>query len=368
MRISEVRIFRYPLPVIGGYAMSTSSVSTPETTIIEIDTDTGLTGYGEVCMGTPNAQEANNDSIRTALRLLAPDLLGLDPTKIGLVAAVLAETIDGHNEAKSAIDIACWDLLGKSLGYRVCDLLGGARSNPVPTYHVVGIASPEVAAAQASELQDSGLRKFQLKSGGRNIAEDIESIRAVAAVLRQDTELAVDTNRGWTTMQAQMVSSACRDIQVSMEQPCKTYAENVQVRPLLHHPLILDESMADVATVVRAVGSGVVDGLGMKTSRVGGLSAMRAVRDVCHATSIPMSSDDAWGGDIIAAACVHMGSTIAPRLSRGSWIAQPYVGEHYDDVNGSRIVDGQIPIPDGGPGLGLVIEPSRFGQPESAFS
>ncbi len=366
MQVAEVRVFAQPLPVVGGYSMSGSVVDTPVSTIVEVQTHCGLVGQGEVCMATDQAQPATNDSIRTALDRLAPALIGTDPSKPTVVAHRLAGVLDGHREAKAAIDIACWDLLGHHVGLPISALLGGALVERVPTYHVVGIAAPEVAAEQAARLQDDGIRALQLKAGGRPIAADIESIRAVSSVLGPHTQLAVDANRGWTTSEARLVSNACRDVTMSIEQPCHSYAENASLRSLLCHPLILDESMVDVAAVSGAITGGVVDGLGMKMSRVGGLSAMRAVRDLCAATSTPTSCDDAWGGDIIAAACVQLGSTIDPRLNRGIWIAQPYVGMHYDEDNGPRIVGGHIPLPPG-PGLGLRIAPDRFGTPVAAY-
>ena len=80
-----------------------------------------------------------------------------------------------------------------------------------------------------------------------------------------------------------------------------------------------------------------------------------------------MSSDDAWGGDIIAAAGVALGSTIPRKLNRGAWIAHPYHRVHYDSVNGPRIENGYVKLPNGGPGLGLIIKKGTFGDPEQCY-
>ena len=69
----------------------------------------------------------------------------------------------------------------------------------------------------------------------------------------------------------------------------------------------------------------------MKLTRIGGISIMRAVRDLCMATKTPTSFDDSWDGDIIAAACVYIGSTMDLALSRGAWISNPYQAGHYDE-------------------------------------
>ncbi|MGO2861195.1 MAG: enolase C-terminal domain-like protein, partial [Brevibacterium sp.] len=107
-------------------------------------------------------------------------------------------------------------------------------------------------------------------------------------------------------------------------------------------------------------------GFGMKVTRLGGLHPMRAFRDLCEARHLPHSSDDAWGGDIIAAACVHLGATIRPELNEGAWIAAPYIDGHYDSEAGIDIVDGHISLPTG-PGLGVSPEPGLFGEPIASF-
>ena len=89
---------------------------------------------------------------------------------------------------------------------------------------------------------------------------------------------------------------------------------------------------------------------------------MATFRDICEARSLPHTCDDAWGGDIIAAACTHVGATVAPRLMEGVWLAAPYIEGHYDPKNGVRIQGGHIPLPQG-TGLGVVPEEGRFGAP-----
>lgn len=235
------------------------------------------------------------------------------------------------------------------------------------TYHVVGIGSPDDAASTAQRLQNEGITRIQLKAGGRPIDKDIASIHAVAEVLSPGTDLAVDTNRGWSTTEAIQVSNACANITMSMEQPCATEAELAQVKAQGRHPIVVDENATDLRSVARMISSGLSDGFGLKITRLGGLTTMRAVRDLCMAARVPMSSDDAWGGDIIAAAGVALGATLDPQFSRGAWLAHPYHQVHYDETNGPRIENGFATLPGGGPGLGLAIDEGRFGDPVTVY-
>ena len=367
MKIIQIDVFAKHLPMVSGYNMSSSTVGDPDTTVVALRTDAKLTGWGEICPTGPLPQVEHAGSIRADLDLLGPALIGTDPLRIGLIHDVMAATMDGGQGARSAVDIACWDLLGKYHNERVCDLLGGARMDPVSTYHVVPIGSPDGSAQLAEQLQEQGHTKLQLKSGGRHIDEDIDAVHAVANVIRPGVDLFVDCNRGWTVGEAIQVSRACRDLKFDMEQPCATYAECATARTHLHHPLVLDESATDLATIARAISTGVADGFGMKLTRIGGISGMRAVRDLCEASNTPTSCDDSWGGDIIASACVHVGATLTPRLSRGAWISAPYQAGHYDEEYGPRIVSGMIAVPPG-PGLGITIPEGLFGPPIASFS
>ena len=367
MKITEVRVYGKQLPMASGYNMSSAVVGDPETTIVQILTDTPHIGWGEICPTGPLPQAEHAGSIRADFGLLGPALIDLDPRRMGLVHDAMSSTMDGGHGAKSAIDIACWDIAGKAYGERVCDLLGGARMDPVSTYYVVPIGTPEDSAELAQKLQDAGHTKLQLKAGGRHIDRDIAAIHAVAQTIRPGVDLFVDCNRGWTVGEAIQVSQACRHLKLSIEQPCATYAECAAARPNLRHPLLLDECAINLATISTAIGTGLADGFGIKLTRVGGISAMRSIRDLCEATNTPTSCDDSWGGDIIAAACVQVGATLDPNLSRGAWISEPYQVAHYDEEHGPRIVNGTIDVPPG-PGLGITIPSGYFGAPIATYS
>ncbi len=368
MKIVEIDVFQHDLPVKDApYRMGVQEVRHLDTTIVRLVCDDGTVGYGETCPLGSTYQPQHALGVRAALAEMVPHLIGLDPTAMGRVNAAMDATLMGHRYAKAAIDVACWDATGKFYGARVCDLLGGAVRERVPSYHGVLIASPEDSAADAARRQDEGFPRIQLKVGGRSVDEDIAAVRAVAAVLRPGVRLAADANKAWTTRDATQVSQACRDIPMVLEQPCLSYAENASLVGKVAHPIYLDESAIDLATVVTAIASGVADGFGMKVSRVGGISAMRSVRDVCAATRRPHTVDDTWGGDLVAAASLHVGATVDPTNFEGTWIAEPYVDRHYDEEHGIRLDGGWIEVPPG-PGLGITPDESLWGDPVMTWS
>ncbi|MEL6121211.1 MAG: enolase C-terminal domain-like protein, partial [Pseudomonadota bacterium] len=204
------------------------------------------------------------------------------------------------------------------------------------------------------------------KVGGRQVEIDIEVIRKVWETVGGRMRLAVDGNRGWTSRDALRVSRECPDIPFIMEQPCDRVDDLEKIRGQINHAIYMDESSVDLATVIKAVGRELVDGFGMKVTRIGGLQPMTTFRDICAARNLPHTCDDSWGGDIIAAACTHVGATVDPRRMEGVWLAAPYIEDHYDGNGGIEIKGGHIALPQG-PGLGLNIDTDRFGAPVASF-
>lgn len=367
MRITAINVYQYDTAIKGKpYRMSNTVLDHFDSSIIEIITDKNIVGYGETCPVGPVYQPQHALGARAAFQEMAPHLIGVNPLEIKNVYHTMEGALNGHNYAKAAIDMAMWDICGKYYGARVCDLLGGAVRETVPSYYSIGICPVDEAVETAKEKQAQGYPRIQLKVGGRSIEEDIAVIQKVSEILNPGMRLAADANRGWTTRDAILISNACERVQFIMEQPCNTYDETLSLSGKVRHPIYLDENTESLSVVLRAIGDRLADGFGFKVTRLGGISVMQTVRDVCREMNKPMTCDDSWGGDIIAAACVHLGATVLPHLCEGVWLAAPYNETHYDPENGISIVNGHIDVPKG-PGLGINPDTSIFGAAVMAF-
>lgn len=365
IKITEIHIYQHDLDIKGKpYKMSLSEVNSLDTTIVKIVTDSGISGFGEVCPLGPVYQEAHALGARAALAEMAPHLIGMNPLQYGKVLSKCEQALMGHNYAKAAIDIALWDIIGKQFNLPLCELLGGAKRDKVPSYYAISIDSPEEVTRLLVEKQKQGYQKLQIKVGGRDLAEDIAVVRKAFEVKEPAIEIVLDANRALTTAEAIRLSQSCRDLDFILEQPCDSYEELTKIKANICHPLYLDECATDITVVSRSISEGVADGFGMKVTRVGGVSVMRCVIDVCHAHQKPLSCDDSWGGDIIAAVCAHLGAIVEPRLSRGVWIAAPYISQPYDSENTVQINDGWIDVPSA-PGLGVSPDTHLFNHTQS---
>jgi 4-hydroxyproline betaine 2-epimerase len=363
MRVSEIRVYSKQLPVRGGtYRMASASVDHLDSTIVEVVADDGMSGWGETCPIGPVYQPHHTLGARAALQELAPALIGSEVGSVREIYRKMDGALTGHGYAKAAIDIAVYDLLGKELGVPVSALLGGSLTDKVPSYYSTIVGDPDETAKIALDKAKEGYPRLQIKVGGRPIEQDIEVIRKVWEAVGFSARIVVDGNRGLTVTNAILIDRMCASIPFVFEQPCNTMDEIASLKGRMTRPVYLDENTEDLNAVLHAVSSGIADGFGFKVTRLGGLSKMITARDICAIRSLPHSCDDAWGGDIIAAACVHLAATVEPRRFEGAWIAQEYISGHYDSENPVVIRNGHIAVPNG-PGLGIVPDAGVFGLP-----
>lgn len=307
MKITRIRAYRVELPLReGSYKWSGGkSVTVFDSTIVGIETDTGHIGWGEVCPLGPFYLPAYAAGVRAGIAELGPHLLGEDPTQIAKLNRRMDAALLGHPYVKSGIDMACWDLLGKATGLPVCHLLGGRYGDDVPLYRAISQESPEVMAGKVAGYRAEGYRRFQLKVGG-DPDVDIARIRAVAAVLQPGDRLVADANTGWLQHEAMRVVRAVRDVDVCIEQPCKSYEECLAVRRNCDHPFVLDENVDSLEMLLRGRADGAMDAVNLKISKLGGLTKTKQVRDLCVLFGFAMTLEDSWGGDVVTAAIAHL--------------------------------------------------------------
>ncbi|MEP7118540.1 MAG: cis-3-hydroxy-L-proline dehydratase [Acidobacteriota bacterium] len=362
MTIIGIRAFQIDLPLVEGrYAWSGgNAVSVFDSTVVAVDSDDGRTGWGEICPLGPAYLPAYAAGARAGIAELAPHLLGLDPCALGLVNARMDSAMRGHPYVKSAIDIACWDLLGQASGLPVATLLGGHDGADVDCYRAISQDTPAKMAARVKHYRREGYRKFQLKVGG-DPDVDIARIQAAAAVLSRGDVLVADANTGWTQHAALRVAHAVRDLDVYLEQPCPTYEQCLAVREHTSLPFVLDEVIDDLAAVVRAAGDHAADVVNLKISKVGGLTKARQIRDLCVSLGLAMTIEDTWGGDITTAAIAHLAHSTPARYRFSTTDFNSYVTVSF--AAGAPKREGGKMQASRAPGLGVAPKLKVLGRP-----
>ena len=314
-KITKIQAYRVELPLHeGSYKWSGgNSVEVFDSTVVAVHTDAGVTGYGEVCPLGPAYLPAYAEGARAGIAKLAPQLIGLEATDLGVLNGHMDAALRGHPYVKSALDMACWDILGKTAGLPLVTLLGGRYGETFPLYRAISQESPDRMAEMVALYRSEGYTKFQLKVGG-DPDTDVERIRRVAARLERGDVLIADANTGWTQHQALRVVDAVREEDVYIEQPCASYQECLVVRRHTNRPFVLDEVVDSLAMVVEGARDQAMDVINLKISKVGGLTKARQIRDLCVSLGIALTIEDTWGGDIITAAIAHLAHSTPPPL------------------------------------------------------
>ena len=361
--IDRVAVYGYDLTYAhGDYVMSAGRVvNVLPSTVVRITTRGGAEGYGESCPLGRTYLPGFGEGARAALRELAPALIGIDAANLAAVERAMDATLRGHEYAKSAIDVACWDILGRVANQPVAMLLGGVLQTEVPLYVAVPLGPPEAMAAFVERERAGGIHHFQLKLGDAP-ERDRDRVAAVHAVTGPEDAIIGDANGGWRRQDAIIAARLLESFdRLRLEQPCPTLEECLAVRRLSTLPFVLDEVITDLPTLVRAVAADAMDHVNLKVGRVGGLTKARRMRDAAVELGLTLTIEDSWGGDLVTAAVSHLAAGVPPAQLFAASYMNDWTIEHVAGYQ-PRSRDGRGPVPQG-PGLGVEVDTDRLGAP-----
>lgn len=366
MKIDRITAYQVTLPLREVYSLSGGRLlfEQLDSTIVRIDTDAGVTGWGEGCPWGSTYLPAFGKGLRAGVAEIAPQLLGLDPRRLDAVNRVMDKALPGHLYVKSPLDIACWDILGKASGLPLCDLLGGRSGDPVALHSSIPTGDAESMLENIAKYSARGYRIHSCKVGGA-VELDIARVRGVCAVLPAGEAATFDANRAWLPDQAIQVMNATRDQGGYYEQPCETYEECLAVRRATVQPIILDESIQAFSDLVRAQGEGACEAIGLKINRVGGLTKARRMRDFCVALGLRMNIEETGGSIIADTAAVHLAEATPGTHRRATWLCHEMLTIDTAE-GGARNEGGKAKAPEI-PGLGVKPLAAVLGQPVAVY-
>jgi len=362
MKITRLSAFRQLQPFRDGpYVCSGGRVETGfDSLLVRLQAADGSEGWGEMAPLGANYDPSFAEGARAALPVLSSVVLGSDATAPAVLARRMDVAMKGHPYAKAAIDMAGGDLLGRLTGLSLAQLTGGADGDSVRLYRSVPVAGPEAMAERARLYVREGYLRLQVKVGN-DPREDVERLTAVAAAVGPGIVLFCDANGGWGPASARIFIQATRSLDYVLEQPCATYEQTLAIRGACDRPLVLDETIEDLATLRRALADGLADGITIKIARVGGITKARLIRDVAADAGLMVTVEDTGGAEIDTAAMVLLSLSTPAHLR-----------QHTVDFNNWVTVgnaDGLPPCGNGlirpptGPGLGLTVREGALGAP-----
>ena len=367
MKITRITVYQVDLPLEHPYWLSGGRLKfeSLDATLVKLETDAGITGWGE---GTPWGHTyvpAHGPGIRAGIQTMAPFILGLDPRRVLEVERAMDLALPGHLYAKSPIDMACWDIAGQAAGLPIAALMGAQTARPIPIASSVGARTVEDTRAVIERYRERGYIAHSVKIGG-DVARDIARIRDVEAIKQPGEIILYDVNRGWTRQQALRVMHATEDLQVMFEQPCETLDDIAAISGKHAAPVSVDESLVTLQDAARIARDGLAEVFGIKLNRVGGLTKAARMRDIALAHGIDMFVM-ATGGSVLAdAEALHLAATIPDAHCHAVWACQDMLTVDIAGGRGPRNDQGHLRLTDA-PGLGVHPDEDILGQPEAIY-
>jgi o-succinylbenzoate synthase len=356
-KIKSVRAHMVEIPLTKVFVTAKKQYDILKFCIAELRTQSGHTGFGETREVTQITGEVAESIMAVINTRLSPVLLGYDPFDIERLHTEMDKALLGNTAAKSAVDMALYDLMGHITGLPLYKLLGGHTRQKVTSSKAVGHDTLPKMLEEAKSLAGQGYKTLKLKTGIDPDAEII-MIREVRRTVGPDIHLKLDANQGWSLPEAVRVLRAVEDQQIQIvEQPLPAWdlKGSAELRRQVSQPIMLDEGIQSPHDAIRIIEAGAADMLNIKLAKTGG---------IYHALSIVNIAQAAGMACQIGTLDTSIGSAAAAHLT----LAKANI--HYAEINGPTrfsqdtasgldFANGEVRVP-ARPGLGLRVDLSTL--------
>ncbi len=362
MRITKVRATPVAVPYRADEVWAFGRRRGQVSVLIEVETDEGLVGLGEAA-AYPSAA-----IVLAVLASLEPLVLGADPRQIErLVRRIELVGTWHHVKATSpaiaAVEMACWDIVGKAAGQPLVNLFGGRFHDRVEYFYYVARSHPDEVAAEAKRAASAGFRTCYLKVGNDDPRVDIERVAALRDGAGPDMALRVDANEAWSAGAAVGIITELERYRLELvEQPVsgRNLSEMAYLRGRINTPLLANEASwtrYDQLAVIRA---GAADVVSVDNQMDGGLLNLKRGAGLCEAAGLPVVKHSLGELGVALAAALHV-IAATPNFRHANQAYGALLADDVTDGFGGGVesyVDGTLTVPDG-PGLGVRLDPDK---------
>jgi L-alanine-DL-glutamate epimerase-like enolase superfamily enzyme len=364
MIINGLELYHIAIPFAEPYKLAKTygTLHTAHAVIVKLLTDVGLVGLGEADPMIPFTDESPASVMAVISEIIAPYIIGKYPEELSQLESNLDRMVHGNLTARGAVNMALYDLLGKSTNMPVHQLLGGLYQNRLPLMLGIGSCDLDESIAAVEALVEMGLRTVMMKMGDQQIADEIKRFKAVRKHFGEELKIIVDANQGWDLFKTfDFIEGIKGDRLDLLEQPIERRDLNglKRIHDRLVCPLSADESLVDVADAAELIREQVVDVLSIKVSKNGGLTRSKLIAQMAAGFGLKCLMNSMLEFGITQAASLHLGCTLANLMDCGH--AYGSVTRMSDDItdfdrNISRAI---VEIPPG-PGLGVNLKEDKL--------
>lgn len=367
MEITDIEVvpLSHTLPEGEGLGDARGFGRSRSTTLVRLRTDTGLTGWGEAFAPGKIARA-------TVEELFADDVVGMDPFDVESLAD-RSYTDPYHfggsvfvQSAVSAIDVACWDIIGKDVGRPVHQLLGG-RERETLTPYASTMYFTETERPIEEPIEDAvaeGFTAAKIKIG-TGVDEDVERVRTAREILGDDAHLMVDINGNYRPEQAIRTAKAIAEYDITwIEEPVppENYSGYHEVKRRVDTPIAAGEAHFGRFEFKRLVDDRAVDIVQPNLARCGGLSEARRIASIASTENVGVRPH-IWNSAVGLAAAVQFAASVSDYPHTRN-VPEPMLVEFDRSDNPLRTDILESPFdPTGGtldvpqePGLGITVD------------
>ena len=274
MKITAIHLYAIHLPLHVPFVISYHTYDYMPSIIVKIETDEGIIGYGEAVADEHVTGETWEGTYETIKHTLAPILLRRNPMEIEKIHDLMNHAIYSAPTAKAAIDIACFDIMGKKMQQPVYQLIGGRFHDKFPITHVLSIAEPAEMADEAALQVSKGYQSFKMKVG-TNVTQDIKRVRAVRERVGENIAIRVDVNQGWhnssTTLMALHQLQDCNLDWIEQPVMADDIDAMAEIKSKSLVPLMIDEGLKGTREMREIIQKRATDKVNIKLMKCGGI-------------------------------------------------------------------------------------------------
>ena len=358
-RIKHIESIAVSLPMTKPMKMAGVLIASADNVLVKLELDSGHIGWGEAASAHSMTGETV-ESMMAAIRHMAPALTGLDAGDIGQVSAKMDRLMYGNQSAKSVVEMALHDALGKAAGKPVYELLGGKKRARVPVLWLLGTGSTDGDVTEARKKLAEGFVAYKVKVGVGDPLDDAERTKRVCEVIGKGHLISADANQGYTVDQAiayvKAVAGAPLDF---FEQPVIGHdlAGMARVAAATAIPIGFDEGLHSTNDLVRHHELRAARGASLKTIKLGGMRGVYQAAELCESLGmkVNLACKVAESG-IAAASMLHLAAAV-PAVDWGVSLSNQYLADDVIHVP-LAIGKGYAEVPSG-PGLGIEVDEAR---------
>jgi muconate cycloisomerase len=363
-KIDQIETMILDIPTIRGHVLSMATMRVQTAVLVKIKFSDGSESIGEgTTIGGLSYGVESPEGICSAINTyIAPALLGCNADNVNAAIQKVDKLVKGNRIAKTAVEIALWDGLGKRLGVPVSQLFGGAVHDRLPVAWTLASGNSETDIAEAQEMIETRRHNiFKLKIGKRSVREDVAHVARIKKAVGDAASIRVDVNTAWSLQDARWGLKGLQDAGCELvEQPVQARYRRAMAELTCGYEIAVmaDEALNGPEDALAVADANAADVFAVKVAQSGGLKRASEVIAIAQAAGRGLYGGTMLETGLGTAAALQLFSTVetlhwgteffGPLLLTGEILAEPIT---YHDFC--------VEIPRG-PGIGVTLDPEKI--------